>query len=47
VIACENGLSARDELLKNENEFDLILLDLLMPEMTGLDLLKIIKTYIF
>ncbi|CAD8066879.1 unnamed protein product [Paramecium sonneborni] len=44
VIACKNGLEARDELLKNENEFDLILLDLLMPEMGGLDLLKIIKS---
>lgn len=27
VVPCEDGLKARDELLKNENDFDLILLD--------------------
>ncbi|CAD8155178.1 unnamed protein product [Paramecium octaurelia] len=43
VVACETGIQARDELLKTENEFDLILLDLGLPEMTGLELLQIIK----
>ncbi|KAM3142973.1 hypothetical protein pb186bvf_005036 [Paramecium bursaria] len=45
VCACENGMQARDELLKTENDFDLILLDLMMPEINGLELLKHIKQY--
>lgn len=44
VVACETGILARDELLKEESDFDLILLDMIMPEMTGLELLKIIKS---
>ncbi|CAD8062966.1 unnamed protein product [Paramecium sonneborni] len=43
VIACRNGLEARDELLKNDNEVDLILLDLQIPIMGALELLTIIK----
>ena len=29
----ENGLEAKEELLKNGNSYDLVLLDLMMPEM--------------
>ena len=31
VTAVENGVVARDELLKEDADFDIILLDLLMP----------------
>lgn len=33
VTAVENGRLARDELLKEDAYFDLVLLDLMMPEM--------------
>jgi NIMA (never in mitosis gene a)-related kinase len=33
VTAVENGVLARDELLKEENNFDLVLLDLMMPQL--------------
>ncbi len=35
VTAVENGVLARDELLKEENNFDLVLLDLMMPQLVG------------
>tara|TARA_B110000503_G_C6776187_1_gene261409 strand:+ start:29 stop:190 length:162 start_codon:yes stop_codon:yes gene_type:complete len=31
VTAVENGVLARDELLKEESNYDLVLLDLMMP----------------
>ena len=33
VVAVENGRVARDELLKEDSNFDLVLLDVNMPEM--------------
>lgn len=33
MTAVENGRLARDELLKEDHQFDLVLLDLMMPEM--------------
>ena len=43
MTAIENGRLARDELLKEDSNFDLVLLDLMMPEMDGLELLCLIK----
>lgn len=40
----ENGRAARDELLKENSYFDIVLLDLMMPEMDGLELLKLMKS---
>lgn len=42
--AVENGRAARDELLKENNYFDIVLLDVMMPEMDGLELLKLMKS---
>jgi len=39
VTAAENGWKARDELLKNYSTIDIVILDLRMPEMDGLELL--------
>ena len=39
VTAVENGRLARDELLKEDAYFDLVLLDLMMPEMVFIRLL--------
>jgi len=44
VTAVENGRLARDELLNEDNEFNLVLLDLMMPEMDGYELLCLIKS---
>ena len=33
MVAVENGQVARDELLKEDSNFDLVLLDVNMPEM--------------
>jgi DNA-binding LytR/AlgR family response regulator len=41
VASCENALQARDILQKEK--IDVLFLDVEMPELTGLDLLKIIK----
>jgi CheY-like chemotaxis protein len=39
----ENGRLALEELRKPENDFDLLLLDLYMPEMDGFELLTLMK----
>jgi len=33
VVAVENGRLAKEELMKEEANYDLVLLDLMMPEM--------------
>lgn len=40
VTPAENGKQALDFLLDQENHFDLVLLDLIMPEMSGREVLK-------
>ena len=42
VVATEDGKKAMDELRNEDNNFDLILLDLYMPEMDGFEVLSII-----
>lgn len=41
VIACKDGQSALDIL--DDEQFDLIMMDYKMPEMSGLDILKVMK----
>lgn len=40
VVAVENGAQALEKLMNPDNHFDLILLDLLMPEKSGRDVLE-------
>lgn len=41
IVTAENGIDALDKIKKSE--FDLIIFDVMMPEMSGLDLLTAIK----
>ncbi len=43
AIEAKNGVEAI-EILRNRNDIDLILLDILMPVMNGIEMLKIIKS---
>ncbi len=44
VVKCESGYSALDILKKRTKDFDVILLDLMMPGLDGLEVLRTIKS---
>lgn len=43
TVAVENGLLAMEQLQNEENDFDLVLLDLIMPEMNGFEVLALMR----
>lgn len=43
VAKAENGKVALDILLRSKEKFDLILLDLMMPEVDGMEVLKVVR----
>ncbi len=43
IIKCKNALEGYDVLIENLNNIDVILLDRMMPRMSGIDFLKKIK----
>ncbi|MBF0469725.1 MAG: response regulator [Desulfamplus sp.] len=45
VSEAENGLQAMEMLLAKDSSVDVIILDLLMPEMSGIEFLEKIKDY--
>ena len=42
VVSCENGKQGIDEA--RQGDFQLVLLDLMMPDMSGFDVLKVLKS---
>jgi CheY-like chemotaxis protein len=43
VVCVENGRRAMEEVEKGDPIFDLVLLDLIMPEMDGFEVLTLMK----
>tara|TARA_B110000285_G_C15118781_1_gene615792 strand:+ start:145 stop:492 length:348 start_codon:yes stop_codon:yes gene_type:complete len=43
TVLAENGLQAMEQLNNEINDFDLVLLDLYMPEMDGFEVLSLMK----
>ena len=43
MTVCENGKTAYEELKDENKDFDLVLLDLYMPEMDGFELLSLMQ----
>ena len=43
TVEAENGREALEQMRKPENDFDMVLLDLMMPEMDGYEVLAAMK----
>ena len=43
AIAVENGKQAMEQLKNENNDFDMVLLDLYMPEMDGFEVLSLMQ----